>query len=99
MKYPWTHTEDNLPPSDELVVAAYRDEAGHWRQVMASYIQKNTTVPPPECELGDYDEFQDEFYLPEGWYERIIGCDDFSYLEIGQTVTHWMHLPTNPIET
>ena len=45
----------------------------------------------------EYDEATDEYYAPEGWYERIENWDDYTDIKVcDYTVTHWMPLPEPP---
>lgn len=45
----------------------------------------------------EYDEATDEYYAPEGWYERIENWDDYTDIKVcDYTVTHWMPLPAAP---
>lgn len=44
----------------------------------------------------EYDEETDEFYLPEGFYERINNWDEYSSVVISDSVTHWMPMPEPP---
>lgn len=47
----------------------------------------------------EYDEAEDEFYVPEGWFERIENWDDFTDIAAGDyIVTHWRPLPEPPKE-
>ena len=46
----------------------------------------------------DYFEYEDEYYLEEGWYEVVNNWDDFDSVRIADTVTHWMPLPAPPKE-
>ncbi len=46
-----------------------------------------------------YDESEDEYYVPEGWFERIENWDDYTDIAVGDyIVTHWMPLPEPPKE-
>lgn len=45
----------------------------------------------------EYDEAIDEYYVPEGWFERIENWDDYTDIAVGDyIVTHWMPLPEGP---
>lgn len=62
------------------------------------YIAKHTEIVGS---IGDdiaveYDEETDEFYLSEGFYERINNWDEYSSVVISDYVTHWMPLPQPP---
>lgn len=44
-------------------------------------------------DCSEYNEDDDEFYVNEGWYERVHNWDEYSYVEIEDTVLAWMPLP------
>ena len=47
----------------------------------------------------EYDEAEDEYYVPEGWFERIENWDDYTDIAVCDfTITHWMPLPEPPEE-
>ena len=46
----------------------------------------------------EYNEDEDEYYMPEGWWEVIKNWDDYSCVAIGDFVTYWMPLPEPPKE-
>ncbi len=51
-----------------------------------------------EDQAIEYNEETDEYYLCEGWYERIHNWDDYISVYISDTVTHWQPLPKPPKE-
>ena len=44
-------------------------------------------------DCSEYNEDEDEFYVNEGWYERVHNWDEYSYVGIEDTVLAWMPLP------
>ena len=44
----------------------------------------------------DYDEEADAYIVPEGWWETVDFCEEFS--PVDADVTHWMPLPEPPKE-
>lgn len=45
----------------------------------------------------EYDEAEDEYYVREGWFERIENWDDYTDIAVCDfTITHWMPLPEPP---
>lgn len=44
-------------------------------------------------DCSEYNEDDDEFYVNEGWYERVHNWDEYSYVGIEDTVLAWMPLP------
>lgn len=47
----------------------------------------------------EYDEAEDVYYVPEGWFERIENWDDYTDIAVCDfTITHWAPLPEPPEE-
>ena len=45
----------------------------------------------------EYDEAEDVYYVPEGWFERIENWDDYTDIAVCDfTITHWAPLPEPP---
>lgn len=44
----------------------------------------------------EYNEEEDEYYMPPGWWEVIKNWDDYTCVAIEDHVTHWMPLPEPP---
>lgn len=62
------------------------------------YIAKHTEIVGYAADnlATEYDEETDEFYLLDGFYERINNWDEYSSVVISDNVTHWMPLPEPP---
>lgn len=93
----WIPVSERLPESGERVLACCRVKwlgGGGRTYVCAAF----HSAPKTEtCVFSDdidmeYDEETDEYYLPEGWWEVINNWDDYSFVAIGDFVTHWMPL-------
>ena len=41
----------------------------------------------------EYIEEEDDFWIPEGWYEACDNCRDATYFLIDGKVTAWMNMP------
>lgn len=44
-------------------------------------------------DCSEYNEDEDEYYVNEGWYERVHNWDEYSYVGIEDDVLAWMPLP------
>lgn len=44
-------------------------------------------------DCSEYNEDEDEFYVIEGWYERVHNWDEYSYVGIEDNVIAWQPLP------
>lgn len=98
----WIPVEDGLPkPEEEVWVQCERGQFGFKYQCKAFYIppkwlrEESSLNWDYEC-CDEYDEEADDYYVNEGWYERIHNWDDYSAVGIGDFVTHWMPLPSAP---
>jgi hypothetical protein len=79
---------ETAPQALKLLVA-YLNRLGNWRIVIARYYKPGTLT----CDGDDADE---DGYAPEGWYEE---SESHEYiLRTDEPPTHWMRLPTAPVE-
>ena len=94
----WTKISDELPQSGRTVLAFYRNEHGMPRIVRAAWVLANTEEAGSDNDdFSVYNEADDTFYWPEGWYEQIDNLDDYSSAKIYQgEPSHWMPLPQPP---
>lgn len=98
----WIPVSERLPkPEEEVWVQCERGQFGFKYQCKAFYIppkwlrEESALNWDYEC-CNEYDEEADDYYVNEGWYERIHNWDDYSAVGIGDFVTHWMPLPSAP---
>ncbi len=95
----WTPVSERLPEPGKSVLAVVNAPGRTYRPlVIAQWIPKFTHESTSDNDSLDleYDEGRDEFYWPEGWYERIEFWDDYGAVIIDGHVTHWMELPQRP---
>lgn len=97
----WIPVSERLPESGERVLACCRVKwlgGGGRTYVCAAFhsAPKTETCVSSDGIDMEYDEETDEYYLPEGWWEVINNWDDYSFVAIGDFVTHWMPLPEPP---
>ena len=59
-------------------------------------LPKTVICSGDDIECAEYDEDTDEYYMPEGWYEKIYNWDDYDLVAIPDHVTHWQRLPNAP---
>ena len=98
----WIPVSERLPkPEEEVWVQCERRQFGFKYQCKAFYIPQKWLREESdlnwdyEC-CNEYDEEADDYYVNEGWYERIHNWDDYSAVGIGDFVTYWMPLPQPP---
>lgn len=67
-------------------------------KIMAKCIEKFKEEAPFDSDYTDYNEENDTFYIPEGWYEVIDNWDEYVYIAVIESApTHWMFLPNDPL--
>lgn len=98
----WISVKDRMPePEQKVLVIANR--AGHEVVTTGMYEDGRVTLGESiwfwnDIEL-DYDEDQDDYIIPEGWWEdKEYNSDDEFNHPIDDPVTHWMPLPELPEE-
>lgn len=94
---PWTPVTESLPPTGKPVLVCYRNSHGNLRRVRACWIAENTQIADDDSESSVYNEQDDMFYDPPGWYEQMDNWDEYSGIVIHEgTPSHWCDLPEAP---
>ena len=95
----WISVKDRLPePETEVLIVANRNRY----KIVTTAIYEDGKMSTDDSfwcwDLNfDYDEENDLYLIPEGWWEyRHYNPDDVCNNAIDDTVTHWMPLPEPP---
>ena len=98
----WISVKERLPEPEQLVLVRCVTKPSSFEyQCIAFYVPKKWYSEASafswdyEC-CDEYDEEADDYYVNEGWYERLYNWDDYNAVGIGDYVTHWMPLPPPP---
>ena len=94
-KIEWINVSEKLPTAgkDVLIRQKYYGTfvcfTGHW---IPKYHSEDMGCE--ECDWLDYDEENDVYFEPEGWYENQYNWGDYSAVYCEQeNVTHWAYIP------
>lgn len=90
----WVSVADAMP--NKVCLAYYKNELGNGRTVKAKYVKQYSEEANTDDDFIEYNEADDTYYYPAGWYEMIDNWGDFAFVTINHTVTHWQPLPTAP---
>lgn len=90
----WIKVEDRLPEAEVPVLVFVHLPTGKTRRLRAEYAPRFTVEASYEDEAVDYDEENDAYWLPEGWYES--NEYEETHWAITDPITHWMPLPEPP---
>ena len=103
----WISVEDRLPePEGEVFIFAIRNGLdGQKYHIVTTAMYEDGTVSTDDSIWNwydldfNYDEENDQYLIPEGWWEyRHYNPDDVYNCGVDDIVTHWMPLPEPPKE-
>jgi hypothetical protein len=80
------------------VIAYYLNDLRKGRVIMAEWVPAKSRVDDNNEDFAEYDDKDGEFYWPEGWYEIVENCSDYSALPVEGVITHWEPLPASPYQ-
>ncbi len=97
----WISVDDRMPePETEVLILAVRSNG---YKVITTAMYENGKVSTEDSNWCwydldfDYDEENDVYLIPEGWWEyRHYNPDDVLNNAVDDKVTHWMPLPDAP---
>lgn len=96
-------TPETMPKAEEKVLVMCRTSVGGRYVCCAFYVPERFNKEDSDyCwdyECLDYIDEEDEYFVKEGWYERIHNWDDYCAVGIEDFVTHWMPLPEQTEES
>lgn len=101
----WISVEERLPKNEKPVLVATKWSLMGMRGMAVScgfYTDGKTSTGNSDYNWNDgdcdliYDEEEDEYIVPEGWWESVRYTEQFSAID--EPVTHWMPLPEPPKE-
>lgn len=101
----WISVKDKLPePETEVLAVCVRNGYRFICPVIfedGTMLTQNSMWNWYELEnYGTYSEENDDYFVPEGWWEnRQFTPDDIYNNPVDCTVTHWMPLPKLPKDT
>ena len=91
---------ERLPEPGTKVLAHYCNALGKGRTICAIWVPAKSRSDDADFADDDftgYDEEDDKFYWPEGWYEAIENWDDFGWIKVYEgEVIYWQPLPAWP---
>ena len=89
---------ERLPEPETKVLAHYFNDLGNGRTICAIWVPAKTHCDSTgDDDFTEYDEDEDKFYWPEGWYEAIENWDDFGWVKVNEgEVVYWQPLPQWP---
>ena len=102
----WISVKDRLPENEQAVIICaerrHYSNPNHFIRIIAKAFYtdgKHNTEHTAyawdnDCIDMEYDEENDAYLIPEGWWESIEYGEEFS--AVSDFVTHWMPLPEPP---
>jgi hypothetical protein len=93
---------ERLPEANTKVLAHYFNALGKGRTICAIWVpakSRSEDCDFPDDDFTEYDEEDDKFYWPEGWYEAIENWDDLGWVKVNEgEIAYWQPLPKWPAQ-
>ena len=91
---------ERLPEPNTKVLAHYFNDLGKGRTICAIWVPaKSRSNADGDDDFTEYDEEDDKFYWPEGWYEVIENWDELGWVQVYEgEVDYWQPLPEWPAQ-
>ena len=91
---------ERLPEPSVKVLAHYFNALGNGRTICAIWVPVKSRSDEGDLDADDfleYDEENDKYYWPEGWYEAIENWEELGWAKVYEgEITHWQPLPQWP---
>ena len=89
----WISVKKRLPKVDKPVLISAKNN--YYKYVcVGKWVEKYSVEDEgEEFDFADYNEENDTYYYPEGWYECIYNWGDYSDVFISDEVIAWQLLP------
>jgi hypothetical protein len=91
---------ERLPEANIKVLAHYFNSLGKGRTICAIWVPAKSRSEDHDLsddDFTEYDEQDDKFYWPEGWYEAIENWDELGWVKVHEgEVAYWQPLPQWP---
>jgi hypothetical protein len=91
---------ERLPEASTKVLAHYFNDLGNGRTICAIWVPAKSRSEDYDLsgdDFTEYDEEDDKFYWPEGWYEAIENWDELGWVKVYEgEVIYWQPLPQWP---
>jgi len=99
MKVEWINIKDKMPSSGKRVLIVYKNSLGKNRIVIGHHTEKFTDENyDMDGEFFEYDEKNDMYYVPKGWYESSYSHEEYyGYWLENQDVLFWAEVPESPL--
>lgn len=98
-KLKWISVNDQMPETEQRVLAFYKNCYDKKRIEAACYFTAKTIKVEDYFthdydDFGEYDEVNDCYWVPEGWYED--SWESETCWTLSEKITHWMPFPSVP---
>ena len=91
----WIPCSERLPEKETVLATVETKTFKHRYVCEAVWIPRWTWKASFDSweDCSEYNEDEDEYYVLEGWYERVHNWDDYSYVGIEDDVIAWRPMP------
>jgi len=97
----WISVDGEMPENGATVLLRQVNPNGYTCCIVGRYVGKFELEASSDMvdDEVDYNEDEDEYYCPAGWYENIENWNDYSGVNVCEgVITHWQSKPNMEVE-
>ena len=91
----WIKITDQMPPSGKVVLLKQQREGYEPFPIIGQYAEKYSVESAGDDDESEYNDADDTYYCPEGFYEQQMNWDVYQWIAIDSymPVIEWMEIP------
>ena len=91
----WTPITEQMPPAGKTVLLKQQHDGCDPFVIVGQYAEKYSVESAGDDDESEYNDADDTYYCPEGFYEQQMNWDEYRWIAIDSCmpVIEWMEIP------